>query len=273
MIITVLGTGTSTGVPIPGCRCPVCTSKNTKNRRTRCSILVQITEAEAPTKGKPEKHSRSILVDTSTDLRFQALENQIERVDAVLYTHTHADHTHGIDDLRAYNFLQNDKIPVYASNQAAKELEAKFAYCFTVDPSYQGGATANLEMNRFDDFQGLSFWGQKVLPLPLFHGTNKIHGFQFGNFAYLTDCSLIPDESLEIIKSCDYVIIDGLRHRPHATHMTVEQAVRKLESISPKKAWLTHISHELEHETCNLEIKGMTDLDIELAYDGLKFEI
>lgn len=263
--ITVLGTGTSTGVPLPACNCSVCKSTDQKNNRLRCSILLELISKNS---------TFSLLVDTSTDLRTQSLKYDIKKVDAVFCTHTHADHVCGLDDLRSFNFINRCEIPVYASKESSAKLLNMFSYAFIPDPNYEGGSPPKLKLiemthNKFlnfgDDFQ--------LLPLRVLHGKAEVFGFRIGNFAYFTDCSSIPDETLSNLTGLEYLILDGLRERPHNTHFTQKDAAREIDKISPSKSFLTHISHEVEHNYGNKKLKEYSKNNIELAYDGLVLEL
>lgn len=260
MRIHVLGTGTSTGVPVPGCHCQVCLSGDSKNQRLRTSVLLQ-------------SGSSNLLIDSSTDLRLQALRAGITRIDAVLYTHTHADHIFGIDDLRPFNFLSKSAIPVYSSETSALELEKIFYYAFNPDPAYQGGAPPQLTLNRLVAYQPCTIAGLEILPLPILHGDLEVFGFRVGNFAYLTDCSEIPEKTYQFLEQLDLLILDGLRVRPHPTHFTHEQAVREAERLRPKMTYLTHISHEVDHFAANRALSTMATVPVELAYDGLIIDL
>ena len=274
MKVTVLGTGTSTGIPIPGCACEVCTSSNSRNKRLRTSIFVELTSADLGTSGakSSEETIGRVLIDTSTDLRQQALTHGIVRIDKVLFTHTHADHTFGIDDLRSFNFVMRSSIDVYASETSAKDLLQKFRYCFQYDPAYEGGAPPKLNLLEIEAYTPLSLFGVEILPLPVLHGTLEVFAYRIGSFAYVTDCSSIPERSRACLRNLDVLILDGLRNRPHKTHFTVEQAVQEIEDLQPKRTFLTHISHELDHEKTNNTLHEITKQHVELAYDGLFFE-
>ncbi len=221
----------------------------------------------------PEEVIGRILVDTATDLRQQALREDICRIDAVLYTHLHADHIYGIDDLRAFNYVNKSVIPVYISENFAKELETKYSYAFFPDPTYLGATPPKLTINLIELDKKFNLFGLDILPLSIFHGNLEIIGYRFNNFAYLTDCSLIPENTKKQLHNLDLLIIDGLRNRPHNTHFTQEQAVLEIESINPKKSYLTHISHEIDHQTANQYLKTLTNADVELAYDQLIIEL
>lgn len=254
MKVIVLGCGTSTGVPSIGCQCAVCTSGHPRNRRLRASIWL-------------EQGGRGILVDTTTDLRQQALERQIPRVDAVLYTHAHADHIHGIDELRVYNILQGGVIPCFSSRETVARLRQVFSYIFSEDgtsETFRPQLTTEVIDGPFRLF------GQEVIPLPVDHGPGgPVLGFRFGPFAYLTDCVRIPKETLERLEGLTVLILDALRTRPHPSHMTLEEASRMALRLGAARTYLTHMSHEVDYETANAALPQT----VELAYDGLEFEV
>jgi phosphoribosyl 1,2-cyclic phosphate phosphodiesterase len=252
MRVSILGCATSTGVPIIGCSCPVCTSADTKNNRTRCSALVE-------TKGK------NILIDTSTDLRFQALRHGIARLDAVLYTHSHADHTHGIDELRVYNFINKAAIPCYGNTQAIENIKNSFKYIF--DGQEPAGGKPKLTLTVVSE--EFDFGGIKITPVEVFHADWTIFGYRIGGMAYLTDCSGIPDRSWDKLKGLDLLIISALRYRPHPAHLDVEQAVETARRINPRLTVLTHMGHELDYNT----LSGELPESIVPAYDGMEIEV
>ncbi len=249
--IVCLGTGTSHGVPMIGCDCAVCTSDDPHDQRSRPSIVV-------------EYGDRTILVDTSPELRLQCVANDIRRVDAVLYTHHHADHVCGMDDLRRFNWLMKTTLPCYASARTGKSLRQMFGYAFNPDPAYPSAAP-KLDLHTIDD-QPFELFGRRVLPIPLLHGTLPVFGFRFGSFAYCTDCSEIPESSLDKLKDLDVLILDALRRTPHATHFNLEQAVAMAERIEAKQTFFTHIAHELKHAETNAELPAT----MSLAHDGLR---
>lgn len=261
MKVHILGTGTSTGVPVIGCKCKVCTSDNPKNKRLRSSIYIQT------------EQNTGILIDSGPDLRQQAIRAKIERIDSVLYTHNHADHVFGIDDLRPFNFLSKKNIYLYANKYTAEQLEKNFYYCFHKDPNYQGGNPPRLILKTITPSKDFEVHGTKVTPLSIFHGDLEIMAYRIGDFAYLTDCSFIPDETKLKLQNLEVLIIDGLRERPHSTHFSVEQAIQEIKELKPKKAYLTHISHELDHEEINRKLSKIKDTDIELAFDEMFLEI
>ena len=263
MKVTVLGSGTSHGVPSIGCDCEVCHSNDPKDRRTRPSILLQLDgAAESAFAGAV----RSILVDTSTDLRTQALANDIRRVDAILFTHTHADHVFGIDEVRRFNQMQRTSIACFADGQTVASLRRMFSYIFE-PPAQKGGGLPQLSL--FEIGGSFTLGGAAIVPVPLFHGALPILGFRIGAFAYLTDCNRIPESSWPLLDGVRTVIIDALRHRPHSTHFSVSEAIDAVRRMRAERAYLTHICHDLGHAATNAQLPE----NIELAYDGLMLEI
>ncbi len=256
MRVTVLGSGTSHGVPSIGCDCEVCRSIDPKDRRTRPSILIEVTG------GSPF----SILVDTSTDLRMQALANDIRRVDAILFTHSHADHVFGLDDVRRYNQMQQGPIPCYADGETMAGLKRMFSYAFE-SPTQKGGGVPQLSIFRIAG--PFMLGGVEVVPVPLFHGALPVLGFRIGAFAYLTDCNRIPDDSWPLLDGVRTVILDALRHRPHSTHFCVAEAIAVSQRLGAVQTYFTHICHDLGHARTNAQLPP----GIELAYDGLVLEI
>jgi phosphoribosyl 1,2-cyclic phosphate phosphodiesterase len=260
--VTILGSGTSHGVPAIGCDCAVCRSSDPRDRRTRPSILIEVQSVPAsPFAGAV----RSILVDTSTDLRMQALANDVRRVDAILFTHSHADHVFGLDDVRRYNQMQKGAIPCFGGEETMASVRRMFAYIFE-PPRQQGGGLPQLVPFRIGG--PFTLGGVEIVPVPLFHGRLPVLGFRIGSFAYLTDCNRIPDESWPLLEGVRTVILDALRHRPHSTHFSVDQAVDVVARLRAERAYFTHICHDLGHaETCARLPAG-----VELAYDGLVLE-
>lgn len=252
--VTVLGSGTSHGVPMIGCTCEVCGSTDPRDRRLRPSIYLEI-------EGGP-----SLLVDTSTDLRQQALAFGVRRVDAILLTHSHADHVMGMDDVRRFNVLNGGAIPVYASPHTGRELRRIFQYVFE-PPAQKGGGLPQLALHAIEG--AFSVGGLDIRPVPLLHGTLPILGFRFGRFAYLTDASVIPDAAWPLLGGLDVLILNALRHRPHPTHFSLAEAVAVVERLGPRQAYFTHVCHDLPHEATNRSLpSGMA-----LAYDGLRFTV
>ena len=252
--MTFLGTGTSHGVPMIGCGCAVCRSTDPRDQRLRPSVFVDVPGLAG------------ILVDTSPDLRQQALTHRLARLDAVLFTHGHADHILGLDEVRRFNVLKGGAIPCHANAATWDTLRRTFSYMFDSTPR-EGGGVAQLAPVVIDGPFDVS--GVRVVPVPLMHGRQPILGFRFGSFAYLTDCSAIPDEAWPIVEGAKTVVIDALRDRPHPTHFTLDEALRALERLSPRRAYLTHMCHELGHA----ETSARLPAGVELAYDGLVIDV
>ena len=251
--ITILGSGTSTDVPLIGCDCAVCASTNPRNKRSRSSILISCKEG-------------NILVDTSTDLRFQALSNNIRRISAVLFTHAHADHIHGIDELRSFNFLQKERIPCYGDRNTVDRITAMFSYIF--EGTWKGGGIPRLDMNPVEagDFTVL---GKTIKAVPVMHGDLQIFGYRLGPFAYVTDCSSIQPESMKMLEGLDLLVLGALRFSPHATHFSVHQALEVVRSLKPRRTILTHMGHEIEYEKASRELPE----GVEPGYDGMRIEV
>jgi len=250
--LTVLGSGTSMGVPTIGCDCRVCHSSDPHDHRTRPSVLV-------------EYDGHSILIDTTPDFRQQAIREGIARLDAVLYTHAHADHILGLDDLRPLTFRRGgNKIPLYAHEPTAQTLRSVFRYIFEGD--YKYGGLAQVEINPITG--PLELFGARFEPVKILHGDAEIHGYRFGSAAYLTDFSEIPAESLPQLADLDILFLDALRHKPHPTHSTLENSLRLVAELKPRRAFFTHISHDLPHAETNQSLPA----HVQLAHDGLKLE-
>lgn len=248
--ITVLGSGTSTGIPVIGCRCAVCLSDHPHNQRTRCSALLSY--------GK-----YNILIDTSTDLRQQVLREDIRHIDAVFYTHSHADHVHGIDDLRGFNLRSKLPIPLYGSEQTLATIRNSFRYIF--DKSEPVSYIPRLELHPLN--HAVKLFGLEMIPIPMRHGRLQVYGYRCGPFAYLTDCNAIPASSLSLLEGLELLILDGLRFTRHNTHFNIPQAIKMAQKINAKQTLLTHLSHEIDHPIHDQELPE----GINLAYDGQLF--
>ena len=251
--VRFLGTGTSHGVPMIGCRCGTCRSTDPRDRRSRPSILFEMGGGVR------------VLVDTTPDLRSQALAHDLDRVDAILFTHCHADHVMGLDEVRRFNVLQHAAIPCYGDARTLRELKRTFAYIF--DGADEGGGVPRVHLYPLGG--PFSIGAEECIPVPVWHGRREILGFRLRDFAYLTDCSGIPDTSWALLDGVRTLAIDALRHRPHPTHFTVEQALAAAARIGAGRTWLTHICHDLPHEATNASLPA----GVELAYDGLRIEI
>jgi phosphoribosyl 1,2-cyclic phosphate phosphodiesterase len=250
--VTLLGTGTSTGVPVPGCDCTVCLSSDPLNSRTRCSLLIGY-------------RGKNILIDTATDLRQQVLREGVNRIDAVLYTHTHADHIHGIDDLRPFNHHDGVPLPLYASADAAKAIRQNFRYIF----SPESGSLYRPRLAVWTVAGPFSLFGLPVTPLRLEHGAGQSTGYRIGPIAYLTDCSSIPAETHSELENLDLLIIDALRFRPHSAHLNIAGAIVEAERIGAKQTLLTHLSHDVDHDRHSIGLP----VGIGFAFDGQTLQI
>ncbi len=263
----MLGTGTSSGVPAIGCDCPVCSSTDPRDRRTRPSILIDIGDPDARRElGAVATAVRFVLVDTSTDLRAQALANNIRRVDAILFTHPHADHVFGIDEVRRFNAMQRSPIPVMAAPPTLAEIRRTFEYIFNPPPAHGGGVPKLVPFAIGGPF---TLGGFEFVPIPLMHGPLPILGFRIGAFAYLTDCNQIPAASWPLLDGVRTLVLDALRDRPHSTHFSVDEALGVVARLRPESTYFTHIAHDLPYQaTCARLPAG-----VELAYDGQVLEI
>jgi phosphoribosyl 1,2-cyclic phosphate phosphodiesterase len=251
MKLIFLGTGTSVGVPVIGCKCKVCTSDNPKNQRLRQSVLLQL-------------EGKNILIDASTDLRQQAIKYSIDKVNAILFTHAHADHIFGLDEIRIFNFYQNEEIPCYGNERTIKIIKSIFNYLLAKS-EYWGdkpGISTKIIKDKFFLFE------KEVIPIEVIHNKQKIFGYRIDDLAYITDCSKIPTSSFDLLKSLDVLIINALRHKPHPAHFNLSQALQAVEQIKPKCAYLTHLSHAFDYDDTNKILPP----NVELAYDGLIIE-
>lgn len=252
----VLGTGTSVGVPVIGCACPVCTSHDSKNKRTRASALV----------GLPEGN---LLIDTPPELRLQLVREGVGIVHAVLFTHEHADHIFGLDDLRLFPFVLGTAVPLYCEPLVEERLRVSFDYAFNNPTTTHPGATPQLAFRRVG-LDPINILGAEIRPMRLLHGPRfQVLGYRIGNIAYCTDTNFIPEESFAVLEGVEYLILDALRFEPHPTHFHVDAALAAIERIGPSRAYLTHLSHELEYH----EMLTKLPAGVELAYDGLNLPL
>lgn len=245
--LTVLGSGTSTGVPVLGCHCAVCSSADPRNNRTRCSVLL-------------EWSNHKVLVDTATDFRQQALREGIEQVDSVLFTHAHADHVHGIDDLRTFTLRTGQAIPIYAARGVLDRIQGLFSYIFSdaSTPGYRPRLQINEVVAPFVLF------GQQVTPIPLMHGSAESLGYRIGNLAYVVDCSAIPASSWPLLEGLEVLIIDALRFREHESHFSISEAIEVAGKLQVPRTLLTHLTHDIDHARHSV---GLPE-GVEFAYDG-----
>jgi phosphoribosyl 1,2-cyclic phosphate phosphodiesterase len=251
--LTFLGTGTSNGIPVIGCTCDVCRSTDPRDKRGRTSAVVRI-------------NGRVILIDTATELRAQALREGLDHVDAVLFTHAHADHTGGFDDLRRFNEIQKMHLPVFTGPETAAMLRDRFAYAFIDTFNFYGGKP-DLTLQEVDGpFEAV---GVPITPIPVMHGSLRVFGYRFDNLAYVTDAGSISEESIELLRGVEVLVLNTLRERPHPTHLSLGEAVSIIQDIQPREAYLVHLSHELSHETA----EALLPPGIAVAYDGLTVEI
>lgn len=254
--IVFLGSGTSMGVPTLGCTCPVCTSTDPRNRRTRPSIAIGWQHDGCPC---------TVVIDTGPDFRQQALRENIRQVDAVLYTHAHADHILGLDDLRPLSFHHKPGfLPLYADDKTAGILRRIFDYTFAAGSTYS--LRARVELRPLEATDSVEVGGARFQRVPVLHGEQPIAGFRFGTAAYLTDMSTIPETSLPLLENLDVLILDALRPQPHPTHANLEQALGWVERIRPRRAWFTHMSHEVDHAITEATFPE----HVRLSYDGLR---
>jgi len=254
--LTVLGSGTSMGVPTIGCHCAVCTSNDPHDNRMRTSVLLS-------------RNGQNVLIDTTPDFRTQALRVGINQIEAVLLTHGHADHVMGFDDLRPLSVGRSQPMPVYGNKQAFEIVRRAFSYAFDGKPKLS--TVPSVILKEIDG--PFELLGVKITPIPLVHGEMTVLGFRFGRAAYLTDFNSVPESSFALLQGLDDVILDALRDTPHPMHQTVEQALALVEKIKPKRAWFTHIAHDLGHAATNERLRKQGHANVQLAYDGLRLEI
>lgn len=249
MKVTVLGCGTSQGVPVIGCECEVCKSTDPKDKRLRTSILV-------------ETDKTSICIDAGPDFRYQMLRANVKRLDAILITHQHKDHIGGLDDVRSFNFLQHFSMPIYASKEAQEEIRREYSYAFA-EHLYPGAPTYNMITI---DGSPITINDLTIQPIPVKHLEMLCYAFRIGDFAYVTDLSYISEESIDKLKGVEYLIIEALHHQKHYSHLNLEEAIEMTKRLHVKKAWFTHISHHMGKAA---DINPLLPPNTMLAYDGL----
>jgi phosphoribosyl 1,2-cyclic phosphate phosphodiesterase len=251
--ITFLGTGTSQGVPVIGCTCEVCQSLDYRDKRLRSSIFVEI-------------QNQNFVIDTGPDFRQQMLREQVKRIDSVIFTHAHRDHTAGLDDVRAYNFMQQMDMPVFGTQPVLDQLKTEYAYAFA--PQHYPGIP-RLTLNLIDD-TAFTANGVKITPLPVMHLKLPVLGFRFNNFSYITDANYIPAETLEKLEGTEVLVLNALQREPHISHFNLVEALEMVERIKPTRTYFTHISHKLGlHADVSKELPA----DVSLAYDGLQVSL
>jgi len=256
MKVTLLGCGPSGGVPLVGCQCSVCQSEQPYNKRLRASIFIETEQAR-------------LLIDSSPDLRQQMLANGLTQADALLYTHGHADHTHGVDDLRAINYHRNAPLPIYGTAEFIEEFQMRFSYAFGTKPPWAGWTRPNLLPNVIEEYGEISINGLCVSHFLQCHGKGKSLGYRIGNFAYSTDVDNFPEQSLQLLESLDVWVVDCLRTQPAPTHAHLERSLAWIAQLKPKRAILTHMSHDLDYDS----LRSMLPPHIEPAYDGMVIEL
>jgi len=251
MEVTVLGSGTSHGVPMIGCDCAVCMSDDPRNKRFRPSILVTADDES------------SILIDTPPEMRLALIANRVRRLDAIFYTHSHADHIFGLDDVRTFNYRSGLPMPVYAEPSVLEDLRRIYAYIFK--PTQAGGGKPQVILFPLTSGVPITGYGMEILPLRVFHGRLPILAYKFGTrFAYVTDVSSIPPETWPHLENLDLLMLDAVRREPHETHFHLDAALETIAMLQPKRTLLTHLSHDYDYASTNAELPA----GVELAYDG-----
>lgn len=255
-ILTVLGCGTSTGVPVPACDCVVCTSGRERNQRLRTSALLRL------------RNGKQIVIDAGPDFRQQSLRTQLKRLDALLITHGHADHIFGMDDLRCFSFGHENGIPCYATLDTWKHIRRAFAYLFDRANDYEGGELAKLDVREISAFERFEACGVPVQAFPLMHGRSPVTGYRIGNLAYATDCNALGEGARQLLAGIEVLVLDGLRETPHRTHLTIDEAVQLSRTLGAKQTYLTHMTHSVDYD----EVSQKLPQGVALAYDGLEIE-
>jgi phosphoribosyl 1,2-cyclic phosphate phosphodiesterase len=254
--LIILGSGTSTGVPVIGCDCAVCLSDDPRNKRTRCSVLALLPGG-------------NLLIDTSPEMRLQLVRERVGQVHAIAYTHNHADHLFGLDDARMFPRAIGGPVPIYCELETEETIRSVFHYAFTDQAArIPSGGVPRIDFQRIAPGQPFSVLGETVLPIRLEHGRFRVLGFRIGNLAYCTDVSRIPDESWPLLEGLETLIVDALRVEPHPTHFSLAQALEAIERINPARAYLTHLSHGFDHASTEAGLPGR----VALAYDGLSLD-
>lgn len=254
MRFTFLGTGTSSGIPLLGCSCPVCTSTDWRDKRLRCAGLL-------------EWDNKTIVIDAGQDFRQQMLRENVKHIDAILITHAHMDHIGGLDELRAYNFAQNMDMPVYADALAAEMMKKMFAYIFA-EEKYPG--VPNLDLKLIEKNKAFNLLGKEILPLEVLHGKMPVTAFKINDFAYVTDAKYFSDETTKSLKGIKTLVINAVRIAEHHSHLNLKEALAFIEKIKAEKAYLIHISHRFDKHT---EIEKMLPPNVKIAYDGLQIDV
>ena len=251
-----LGTGTSSGIPVIGCECPVCRSDDPRNRRYRPSVLVRLPGGD-------------LLIDTSPEMRLQLLRERIGLVHAILYTHHHADHLFGLDDARLFPKALDGPVPIYCEDETEETIRKVFDYAFSASAArIPRGGVPQLRFERIEPGRTFEVLGQPILPIRLEHGRFRVLGFRIGDLAYCTDVARIPEESMAMLEGLDTLVLDALRYAPHPTHFTVDEALAVVARLRPRRTWFTHIAHDLDHVAASSRLPE----GVSLAYDGLSLE-
>lgn len=253
MIITILGSGTSQGVPVIGCECPVCTSIDFRDKRLRASVHIEV-------------QGKSFIIDSGPDFRQQVLRERIKKLDALIFTHEHKDHTAGMDDIRSFNFLQQKDMPLYADPRVLTQLKQEFAYVFS-EKKYPGVPQVEIHELNGEPF---SIDGIEFIPVEVLHYKLPVYGFRIGDFTYITDAKVISEESIEKIKESKVLVINALQKTDHLSHLTLEEAIAMAERIGAEQTYFTHLSHRMgKHQEVLQELPD----NISIAYDGLKIQL